>query len=100
MDLTHVILGPIMTEKAERLKAAARTHMIRVAPQSTKIEVTQALERFYDVTVDSVRVQNVGGKSRELKPGTRMEKRHPYKKAIVTLTADSRQLDLSSFRNA
>ena len=100
MDLSHVILGPVTTEKAERLKAGGRIHMMRVAGQATKIEVTQALERFYDVEVASVRVQNVGGKSRDLRPGVAMEKRHPYKKAIVTLTTDSRQLDLSSFRNA
>lgn len=97
MDLSHVILGPVVTEKAERLKAA-RAHTIRVAPQATKVEIVSALERFYDVAVANVRIIAVKAKSRPLTQGSTMEKRHAYKKAIVTLAAKSKALDLASFK--
>ena len=50
MDLTRVIIGPITTEKSERLKAKDnRVVTLRVSPDATKIDVKSALKRFYDV---------------------------------------------------
>lgn len=98
MNLASVILGPIVTEKSERLKAIERTHAIKVAPKATKIDIKNALRRYFDVDVSSVRVIRVHGKTRRFGRGSTMEKRHPYKKALVTLTKDSKNLDLASFR--
>lgn len=56
MDLRHVIVGPIVTEKAERFKASARTHTLRIAPDATKVDVINALRKYYDVDIASVRV--------------------------------------------
>ncbi|MDD4319147.1 MAG: 50S ribosomal protein L23 [Candidatus Peribacteraceae bacterium] len=98
MDLSRIILGPVVTEKAERLKAAERhTHTIIVAPHATKIDVQKALERFYSVEVESVRIVKVRPKTRVLGNGKTMEKRHAAKKALVTLAKKSKQLDLASF---
>ena len=97
MDLTAVILGPITTEKSERLKAA-RTYTVRVHPKATKVEVEAALKTYWDCEVSSVRVQRVRGKTRAFGRGNVLEKRHPYKKAIVTLHPDSKPLDLAAFR--
>lgn len=97
MDLTTVIVGPVVTEKAECLKAA-RTHTLRVAPGATKVEVRQALKKLYDVDVRGVRVFPVRPKRRVLGSGRVMEKRHRWKKALVTLREGSRALDLTSFR--
>ncbi|TSC58726.1 MAG: 50S ribosomal protein L23 [Candidatus Peregrinibacteria bacterium Greene0416_19] len=100
MDLTHVILGPIITEKAERLKAAGprHTYTMRISPRATKVDVRNALKRFYSAEVDSVRVMWVEPKFRTLGAGS-MEKRHAFKKALVTLKAKSKVLDLSSFES-
>ena len=98
MELSQVILGPIVTEKAERLKAAAK-HMytMQVHPHATKIEVKKALLRFYDTEVESVRMLKVRPKQRQLGDGRVMEKRHGSKRAIVTLAPKSKPLDLASF---
>jgi len=99
MELSHVILGPIVTEKAERLKAAGprHTHTLEVHPKATKIDVKNALQRYYDISVASVRIVKVSAKSRSLQDGKTMEKRHAFKKALVTLAPKSKQLDLSTF---
>lgn len=99
MDLSRVILGQVVTEKAERLKAddVHHTYTLRVAPMATKVDIEKALEKYFDVTVSSVRVLKVQSKSRPLTQHTNMEKRHSFKKAMVTLTKKSKALDLSAF---
>jgi large subunit ribosomal protein L23 len=99
MDLSQVILGPIVTEKAERQKAAGPRHAytMRIDPNATKVEVKKALLRYYDIEVEKVRVMRVRPKTRALGDGGVMEKRHSFKKAIVTLAPKSKPLDLASF---
>ncbi len=97
MDLTRIILGPITTEKSERSKEA-RTYTLRVAPGATKVDVKNALKRFYDVDVASVRVMRVGPKSRMLGNGKTLTKRKAMKKMLVTLAAKSKALDLIQFK--
>src|SRR3989344_2958730 len=99
MELSRVILGSLFTEKSERLKAtgARHTYTLRVAHSATKIEIKQALKKFYDLEVSSVRVLWIRPKTRTLGKGT-MEKRHRTKKALVTAVAKSKALDLASFK--
>ena len=99
MDLSRVILGPIVTEKAERLKATGKTYTIKVAPAATKVEVIKALKEFYDIDARSVRVMRTRGKIRAMGQGKVMEKRHPIKKMMVTLAPGSKTLDLTAFTN-
>jgi len=96
MDLSRVILGQVVTEKAERLKGE-RTYTLRVAPKSTKIDIKAALKRYYDVDATSVRVMRVVAKSREFRRGV-MQKRHPFKKVMVTLEPKSKPLDIAAFK--
>jgi large subunit ribosomal protein L23 len=100
MDYSRIILGPVVTEKAERLKADAkhRTYTLRVMPSATKVDVRRALESFYDVQVASVRALRVRAKSRDISPYQSMEKRHNSRKVMVTLSSDSKPLDLSAFK--
>lgn len=102
MNLAHVIIGPVVTEKAERLKAADgnNVYTLWIAPAATKVDVKKALNRFYDVTAKSVRVMKTQAKTRNLGAGKVMEKRHVGKKVMVTLTKDSKALDLNSFRSS
>jgi large subunit ribosomal protein L23 len=99
MELSSVIIGPIVTEKAERLKTQ-QTYVLRVRPEATKIDVKNALRRFYDVDVASVRVLRTSPKRRIVGQGTVMEKRHRQKRMIVRLTPKSKALDLTTFRTA
>ena len=97
MDLANVIVGSVVTEKSERLKAT-QTYTLRIAKGATKVEVRQALKKLYDVDVEGVRVLPVRPKRRLLGSGRVMEKRHQWRKALVTLREGSRPLDLASFR--
>lgn len=99
MELTRVILGPVLTEKAERQKAV-RTYTIRVAPQATKVDVQRALEKYFNVEVTSIRSQRVRGKTREIGMGKIMHKRPNSKRMIVTLHPKSKPLDLAQFQTA
>jgi ribosomal protein L23 len=101
MNLLNVIIGAVVTEKAERLKAMPRhTYTLRVAPKATKVEVQTALEKYYGVEVASVRMSRIQPKTRVLGPGKSMEKRHAAKKALVTLGKKSKALDLAAFSHS
>lgn len=97
MDLSRVIIGPVLTEKAERLKQE-QTYVLRVQPAATKIDLKNALRRFYDVEVESIRSLRTAPKSRLVGQGSAMEKRHRSKRMMVRLTKKSKPLDTSSFR--
>lgn len=106
MDLSRVIIGPIVTEKAERLKAGDASkgknvkhiHTLRVAPWATKIDIKTSLKTFFDVDVEQVRIIKTQPKTRDLGGGRMMEKRHAFKKALVTLAPKSKTLDISAFQ--
>ena len=53
--LYDVIRRPIITEKGLMLKEQVRTLCFEVAPDSSKQEVQQAVERIFKVRVDAVR---------------------------------------------
>lgn len=97
MDLTQIILGPVVTEKAERGKEH-HTWTLKVAPQATKVDIKRALKRFYDVDVLQVRIQRVRPKERMVGGGRIVTRRHAWKKALVTLGSDSKALDLIQFK--
>jgi large subunit ribosomal protein L23 len=97
MELTRVILGPVVTEKSERSKTD-RVYTLRVAPAATKVDVAQALSRHFGVEVASVRMVNIRGKVRELGAGRITTRRHASRRAIVTLGAKSKSLDLATFQ--
>lgn len=98
MELSQVVVGAIVTEKAERLKGVNRTYTIRVAPRATKIDVRNALEKFYDVDVTSVRVMRMPSKTRAVGRGKVITKRKPFKKVMVTLSPKSKPLDIANFK--
>lgn len=100
MDLSRIILGPVVTEKAERLKAgdARHAYTLWVSSAATKVDVRNALKRFYGVETAKVRVMHTQPKTRLLGQGKLMEKRHAGKKVIVTLLKDSKPLDLAAFQ--
>jgi len=98
MDLSRVIIGPVVTEKAERQKVN-RTYTLHVAHKANKIDVKNALSKYYDVEVTSVRAQRVPGKVRSSRGSGTRQKRHPMKKVMVTLSPKSKALDLAAFRS-
>ena len=100
MDLSLVIIGTVVTEKSERLKAEARTHVLQVADKATKVDVKNALKKFYDIDVEQVRMLRIAPKTRQIGRRGTMEKRHRSKRALVKLTAKSKPLDIASFKTS
>lgn len=96
MDLTRVILGEVVTEKAERLKSA-KVHTLRVHASATKVDVGNALRRYFGVDPLSIRILHVRPKTRLVNRGRTIEKRHASKRALVTLAPKSKSLDLTAF---
>ncbi|MDA0375986.1 MAG: 50S ribosomal protein L23 [bacterium] len=98
MELSQVIVGPVETEKSERMKASDRTYTIRVAPKATKIDVRNALRKYYDIEAVSLRVMRVAPKTRAIGRGKISTKRKPFKKMMVTISEKSKPLDIANFK--
>jgi ribosomal protein L23 len=99
MDLSRVIIGNPVTEKTERLKTI-RTYTVQVDPQATKIDIQRALVEYFGVEPVSVRVMRVRPKARFIGAGRIFTRRHRSKKAVVTLSKDSKPFDLANFKTS
>jgi len=79
----QVVLKPLLTEKGTRLKEEGNQYIFRVARTANKVEIRQAIEQLFKVTVLDVRTAHVRGKVKRL---GRFQGRKPsWKKAIATL---------------
>ena len=84
MDLTTVLLKPLLTEKATMLKDEANQVAFYFHPQASKIEIEKAVEKAFDVHVTAVNI--VRRTPRNRKRQGRVIGRVPgWKKAYVTL---------------
>lgn len=84
MELTHILLAPVITEKSSRNQEKGK-YTFRVHQDSNKIQVAKAVKATYGVDVDSVRVLNIQRKYRLVGRGKERTKRLASKRAFVTL---------------
>jgi large subunit ribosomal protein L23 len=82
-DQYQVGLKPLLTEKGTRLKEEGNQYLFRVAKTANKVEIKQAVEHLFKVTVLNVRTTRVRGKVKRL--GRFQGRRPDWKKAIATL---------------
>lgn len=82
-----VLQEPIITEKSAAQGGAKPTVVFRVDPRASKLAVRGAVERIFNVKVDSVRTCTFIGKVKRSASGA--SRRAGYKKAYVTLAAGS-----------
>lgn len=85
-----IILRPIITEES-MLNTAMRKYTFKVAKDANKIEVAKAVEELFGVKVNKVNTLNVRGKLR--RQGRFQGYTASWKKAIVTLSEDSKSID-------
>jgi large subunit ribosomal protein L23 len=78
-----IIVRPIISEKMEYLGEAQRKYAFKVDPRANKIEIKEAVEAIYKVTVTGVNVLNRRGKKRRVRYTE--GRRSSWKKAVVTL---------------
>ena len=91
-----VLKKPLVTEKVSALNEKGKYGFI-VDVDANKVEIKQAVEKQYGVTVEQVNTMRVMGKhkSRYTKTGVLSGRKPNYKKAIVTL-AEGEVIDFYS----
>ncbi len=85
-----IIIRPIITEKS-MIGATEKKYTFEVAKNAGKIEIARAVEEIFKVKVAKVNTLNVRGKFR--RQGRSEGYTRSWKKAVVTLTADSKNIE-------
>ncbi len=93
MRAHDIIIKPILTEKSYA-GIANKVYTFKVAKNANKVEIRKAVEEIFGVSVEKVNTLNVKGKtkSQNTKQGRTVGKTSDYKKAVVTLTKDSKTI--------
>ena len=85
-----VIIKPIITEKSY-MEMANGKYTFQTKIDATKIDIKNAVESLFGVKVKSVNTLNT--KAKDNRVGRYTGKTKTYKKAIVTLKADSKAIE-------
>ncbi len=86
-----IIKRPIITEQSME-SAGFKKYTFEVARDANKIEIAKAVEEIFGVKVAKVNTLNMKGKEKRM--GRYPAGRRPaWKKAMVTLTADSKSIE-------
>lgn len=92
MKLTDydIIIRPVITEKSMKLMGE-RKYTFIVHKSCNKIQVRNAIEKIFDVSVEKVFTMNYMGKKKRFR--FHEGKRADFKKAIVQLRVDSKPIE-------
>lgn len=91
MDLRDVIKRPVITERSMELQEE-RKYTFEVDLRANKTLVKQAVEKIFDVKVEKVNIMNYKGKFKRM--GRYSGYTNRRRKAVVTLTEDSKPIDI------
>jgi large subunit ribosomal protein L23 len=92
-----VLIKPLVTEKMTAQTEKLNRYGFVVNRQASKSQIKAAVERLYEVEVDTVNTMVYGGKTktRYTKSGVQKGKTSSFKKAIITL-AEGQTIDFYS----
>ena len=90
-DPRDVLLAPVISEKSYGL-LDSNTYTFIVLPTANKTQIKIAVEKVFGVTVANVNTMNRQGKRKRTKFG--YGKRKDTKRALVTLSADSKPIEI------
>jgi large subunit ribosomal protein L23 len=92
-----ILVKPVVSEKMSDQSEKLNRYGFVVSVTANKIEIKQAVEKAYGVSVESVNTMNYGGKTktRNTKAGLIKGKTNKFKKAIITV-ADGDVIDFYS----
>ena len=93
-DPREVIVRPVVTERSMELSqsdSGEPQYAFIVAKDANKVEIKNAIEKLFNVSVTQVNTMNYRGKARRV--GRHLGRRPAYKKAIVRV-ADGEQIDV------
>jgi large subunit ribosomal protein L23 len=91
MHIRDVIIKPIITERTSFLMEEDK-YTFQVAVNANKIQIKNAVEEIFDVKVAKVRTMRMQGKMKRM--GVHIGRRPSWKKAIVSLTPDSKPIEI------
>lgn len=96
MNSYDILRRPIITEKSMQTKynragEEINKYTFAVDKSANKIEIKKAVEEVFGVKVAAVNTMNVVGKVKRM--GRSQGKRPDWKKAVVTLTQDSKPIE-------
>ena len=87
-----IIKRPIITEQSME-QTEMKRYTFEVDTRANKIEIARAVEEIFGVKVAKVNTLNMQGKAKRM--GARPAGRRPsWKKAMVTLTEDSKSIEI------
>ena len=87
-----VILKPVVTEKS-MAGMSEKKYTFLVHPEANKTQIKEAVEKMFEGTkVESVNTMNMEGKKK--RRGMVVGRTSKTKKAIVKLTADSKEIEI------
>lgn len=90
-NLYEVLRSPLVSEKTARVQERANQYVFEVASGATKADVKAAVERLFNVKVQSVQVVNTRGKTKAFRG--RLGTRQGVRKAYVRL-GEGQAIDL------
>ncbi len=90
-NVFQIIRRPIITEKGLRAKETQHTVVFEVAPDATKTEIKEAVQKIFKVKVAAVRTAHFLGKLR--RRGRAEGYRRDWKKAYVKLAAGEKMIE-------
>ena len=89
-----IILRPVVTEKS-MADMAEKKYTFLVHPEANKVQIKEAVEKMFEgAKVKAVNTMNLEGKKK--RRGMVIGKTAKRKKAIVTLAADSKEIEIFS----
>ena len=84
MEADTIIRRPIiLTEKSSRLREGLNQVIFEVAPRANKIQIKDAVQKMFNVSVIDVNTLNMRGHDKRM--GRGYAKLRNWKKAIITL---------------
>ena len=86
----EIILAPVITEES-MMGTADKKYTFKVAKDATKVDIKKAVETLFGVKVAKVNTISVKGKKKRM--GRSEGYTSDWKKAIVTLTEDSKTIE-------
>ena len=85
-----IIIKPIVTEQSMAAMAENKYTFV-VSKSANKTEIKKAVEAIFGVNVEKVNTLNYDGKVKRM--GRRVGRTASFKKAVVKLTADSKEIE-------
>ena len=90
MPAQDIIIRPVITEQS-MTQAQDKKYTFIVAKNTNKTEIKKAVQEIFKVNVEKVNTMNYAGKTKRM--GRNEGKTSSYKKAVVTLTAASKEIE-------